>query len=146
MQFWQPKPLTYWSRDMKNSSFGYYKKLSGLGLEEGEQKVAEALKKEGFGVLTKIDVKSTLKQKLDVDHRPYLILGACNPQLAHRALITDDSIGLLLPCNVVVAQADDGVEVSILKPEAMFAAVQIKGLESVAQEADARLRRVWESL
>ena len=132
--------------NMRNVEYGFHKVLAGCSVEEAEEKVTSALKEEGFGVLTRIDVKGTLKQKLDVDHKPYVILGACNPQLAHRALGTDDTIGLLLPCNVVVAEANEGAEVGILRPEAMFAAVDIPELEPIATEAEARLRRVYESL
>jgi uncharacterized protein (DUF302 family) len=110
--------------------------------------VTEALKAEGFGVLTEIDVKATLKKKLDVDFRPYKILGACNPPLAHRALATAPQVGLLLPCNVVVAQAEDGsgIEVSLVDPLGMLGFVGEPGLEPIAEEARARLSRVAEAL
>jgi uncharacterized protein (DUF302 family) len=110
-------------------------------------RVIAALKVEGFGVLTEIDVKETLKKKLDVDFRPYKILGACNPPLAYRALSTAPEVGLLLPCNVVVAQAEDGViEVSLVDPLAMLGVVAYADLRAVAEEAAARLDRVAESL
>ncbi len=95
-------------------------------LEEVKPRVLEALKSQGFGVLTEIDVQKTLKQKIDVDFKPYQILGACNPRFAYRALSADDSIGLLLPCNVVLMQESDGVLVSIQDPEVMFSVVDEK--------------------
>lgn len=111
------------------------------------QRVTEALKVEGFGVLTEIDVKETMKKKLDVDFRPYKILGACNPTLAHRALTAAPQVGLLLPCNVTVSQAEDGiVDVSLVDPLSMLGIVKSGKLESVAQEARERLERVAASL
>jgi len=90
-------------------------------LEEVRTKVTDALKSQGFGILTEIDVQKTLKEKIGAELEPYLILGACNPRLAHQALSADRSIGLLLPCNVTLRVVDAAVEVSILDPEAMFA-------------------------
>lgn len=110
------------------------------------EKVTEALKVEGFGVLTEIDVKATLKKKLDVDFRPYKILGACNPPLAYRALSAAPEVGLLLPCNVTVAQVDDGIEVSIIDPISMLGFVSHPDLEPVAEEARQRLERVVKAL
>ena len=112
------------------------------------QKVTDALKEEGFGVLTEIDVKATLKKKIDVDFRPYKILGACNPPLAHRALTADAEVGLLLPCNVVVAQGNEEgvIDVSIVDPLSMLGIVHNPEVEPVAQEARARLERVAASL
>ena len=110
------------------------------------QKVTDALKAEGFGVLTEIDVKATLKKKLDVDFRPYKILGACNPSLAYRALSAAPEIGLLLPCNVTVAQVDDGIEVGIIDPLGMMGFVAHPDLEPVAEEARQRLDRVAKAL
>ncbi len=110
------------------------------------QKVTDALKAEGFGVLTEIDVKATLKKKLDVDFRPYKILGACNPPLAHRALMATPEAGLLLPCNVTVAQVDDGVEVGIIDPIGMLGLVTHPDLEPIAEEARQRLERVAKAL
>lgn len=131
---------------MQATSYGYGKALKGITLEEAKARVAEALAKEGFGILTEIDVKATLKKKLDVEFRPYVILGACNPALAHRALGAEPQIGLLLPCNVVIEQEGDGVSVSIADPRAMFSLVKNPALEPVVQEADQRLRRVLEAL
>ena len=123
------------------TSYGYSRTLPGMGYDEAVPRVTEALKREGFGVLTTIDVKETLKQKLGVDFQRYVILGACNPQLAHRALTLEPEIGLLLPCNVVVSERPEGVVVQVVKPEAMLGMVERKELRPIAQEADARLRR-----
>ena len=110
-------------------------------------RVTEALKAEGFGVLTEIDVQETLKKKLGVDFRPYKILGACNPPLAYRALSAAPEVGLLLPCNVVVAQVEDGViEVSLVDPLAMLGVLAYAELNPVAADAAARLDRVAASL
>lgn len=117
-----------------------------LGYEDALEKVTEALKTEGFGVLTSIDVKETMKKKLDVDFRRYAILGACNPPLAHRALSARPEIGLLLPCNVIVYEESDGTVISITDPLAMFQFVDAPELESVAAEARQRLQRVAEAL
>jgi uncharacterized protein (DUF302 family) len=110
-------------------------------------RVTEALKAEGFGVLTQIDVQATFKAKLDVDFRPYRILGACNPTLAHRALTAAPEVGLLLPCNVTVSQADDGqVQVSIVDPLTMLGVAVQEVLEPIAEEAAERLARVVAAL
>jgi uncharacterized protein (DUF302 family) len=106
----------------------------------------EALGAEGFGVLTEIDVKATLKKKLDVDFYDYVILGACNPPLAHQALAAEPDIGLLLPCNVVVYGDEDGSVVLIFDPLSMLDVVQNPALEPVAEEAGARLKRVAAAL
>ncbi len=110
-------------------------------------RVTDALKAEGFGVLTEIDVKETLKKKLGVDFRPYKILGACNPPLAHRALTAAPDVGLLLPCNVTVSLIEEGVvEVSLVDPLAMLGVVANPELEPIAAEARARLDRVAAAL
>ncbi len=131
---------------MEATRYGYQVRLEGVSPEQARSRVTEALAAEGFGILTEIDVKATLKKKLDVDFRPYVILGACNPKLAHRALEAEPEIGLLLPCNVVVQEADGGSIVSLANPQAMFEIVKNPTLDEVVSEADARLRRVAEAL
>lgn len=127
---------------MKTPSYAYAKQLADVSFDDARTRVGEALKNQGFGVLTEIDVKATLKQRLDVDFRPYVILGACNPRLAHRALEADPHLGLMLPCNVVVQETDRGALVSIANPRAMFGLVDNRDLEPIVAEADERLRRV----
>jgi uncharacterized protein (DUF302 family) len=108
--------------------------------------VEAALKVEGFGVLTEIDVQATLKAKLGVDRRPYLILGACNPQLAHRAIEADPSVGALLPCNVVLREDGPDTIVEAMDPIAALGIVDAAGIRPVAEEAKARLKRAIEAL
>ncbi len=111
--------------------------------ETAVTRVVEALKAEGFGVLTEIDVKETFKKKLNIEFRPYKILGACNPPLAHRALTISPEVGLLLPCNVTVSAEDNGIiEVSLVDPLSMLALVDNPTLKAVAEEAHIRLERV----
>ncbi|HML20866.1 MAG TPA: DUF302 domain-containing protein [Aggregatilinea sp.] len=113
------------------------------GYDQALEAVEAALKPEGFGVLTRIDVQDTLKKKLGVDFRRYAILGACNPNLAHRALTIAPESGLLLPCNVTVAEGEDGiVEVSLIDPMAMLGVLHSPALEPIAEEARERLERV----
>ena len=117
-----------------------------LPYEQAVERVTAALKEEGFGILTEIDVKATLKKKLDADFRKYVILGACNPLLAHQALNTELEIGLLLPCNVIVYEEDGGSVVSIVDPISMLGVVESPGLDPVAGEARTRLGRVVDAL
>ena len=117
-----------------------------LPYDEALQRVKAALKEEGFGVLTEIDVQETLREKLQVDFRRYDIIGACNPQLAHRALQTELDVGLLLPCNVIVYEDDDGSVVAAFDPEAAMGLADNPGLSEIAREAKDRLRRALESL
>ncbi len=117
-----------------------------LPYDEAVPTVTDALQKEGFGILTEIDVKATLKKKLDAEFRRYVILGACNPQLAHRALDTELEIGLLLPCNVIVYEEDGGSVVSIADPIAMMEVTANPALRPIADDALARLERALASL
>jgi len=125
--------------------YGYIKKVNA-DFDGAVEAVTAALQAQGFGVLTEIDVRGTLKKKLDVEFRPYKILGACNPQLAHRALGEDPEIGLLLPCNVVVQESESGVTVSVVDPKAMFKIVGDARLDEIVAEVDQRMRKVIEAL
>lgn len=132
---------------MTEASYGYTKNLGKVEFGHALERVTEALKKEGFGVLTEIDVKATLKKKLDVDFKNYKILGACNPPLAHRALTNEPLIGLLLPCNVVVFEEDDGsTAVSVVNPMEMFKVVENGELAEIAGEVNSKLKRVVEGI
>jgi len=127
------------------TDYAYRTKL-GLPYEQAVEKTTATLKEEGFGVLMEIDVKATLKKKLEADFRRYVILGACNPPLAHQALKAELEIGLLLPCNVIVYEENGGSVVSIVDPISMLGVVENPELSPVADEARTRLRRVIESL
>jgi uncharacterized protein (DUF302 family) len=131
---------------MNDPNYAFSKQLDGVSVDEALEKVASALKANGFGVLTKIDVKDTLKKKLDVEFRPYVILGACNPKLAHKALQGDSSIGLLLPCNVVVQATEGGSLVSFADPKAMFELAPDAPIEEVATEARRLLQNARDQL
>jgi uncharacterized protein (DUF302 family) len=126
--------------------YGFSINLNG-DFEDVITRVTEALKEQGFGVLTEIDVKATLKAKLDVDRLPYTILGACNPTLAQQALEADPDIGMLLPCNVVVRQEDDGaVTIAFMDPAAVLSLVDKPGVEALATEVRGKLERVRDAL
>ena len=124
----------------------YFSKKSALDFKEAIEKVTEALKQEGFGILTEIDVKETLKKKLDVDFRPYKILGACNPPFAYKALQAEDKVGIMLPCNVIVQEKEDGVEIAAVDPVASMQAIDNPKLGEIANEIRQRLHRVIDSL
>lgn len=122
-------------------NYGISKTLS-LPFEDTVEKVTEELKKEGFGVLTTIDVKATMKQKLGVDFTKYVILGACNPPFAHQALLAEEQIGLLLPCNVIVYEKAGKTVISAFNPLVMTKIVENDGMNQIAEEVRARLARV----
>ena len=128
------------SQTQADPTYGYTAHLPAVSFEEARSRVTEALKQQGFGILTEIDVAATLKTKLNLDFRRYVILGACNPHLAHQALEAELAIGLLLPCNVCVWEDGGGSVVSIARPDAMFEIVKNDTLQSVVREADQRLR------
>ncbi|MEE8372473.1 MAG: DUF302 domain-containing protein [Dehalococcoidia bacterium] len=125
----------------------YFSKTLDLSFDEAVVKVSEELKKGGFGILTEIDVKETLKAKLNVDFRKYRILGACNPSFAYEALQTEDKIGLMMPCNVIVQETPDGrIEVAAVDPVASMSAVANPKLRGVAEEVRGKLKDVVASL
>jgi uncharacterized protein (DUF302 family) len=125
----------------------YINKIVELSFEDAVTRVKDELKKEGFGVLTEIDMQATMKSKLNVDLRPYKILGACNPPFAYKALQAERNIGLYLPCNVVVQDAGDGrTEVAAVDPLVAMSRIENAELEPVAQEVRARLQRVIDCL
>lgn len=125
----------------------YYSKIVQLSFDEAVLRVTAELGKEGFGVLTEIDVKATLKVKLEVDFRNYRILGACNPPFAYQAFLAEPQIGLMLPCNVVVQEGEDGqVIISAIDPLASMQAVENESLYEVAEQVKAKLHKVIESV
>jgi len=124
----------------------YLARTVDLPFDEAIERVTAALAEQGFGILTEIDVRATLKKKLDVDFRPYRILGACNPPFAHRALQTEDKIGTMLPCNVIVQELDGTVEVAAIDPVASMQAVGNPALADLARDVRERLRLALEAL
>jgi len=121
----------------------YFNKIVDMSFEEAIEKTTGELKKEGFGVLTEIDVKAALKKKINVDFRKYRILGACNPQFAHKALLAEDKIGTMLPCNVIVQEKEDGkIEIAAIDPISSMQAIENENLGEIAQEVQSRLKRV----
>ncbi|MCF6222435.1 MAG: DUF302 domain-containing protein [Flavobacteriaceae bacterium] len=128
-------------------NYFFSKTLRNTSFEDAKEKVTVALKKEGFGVLTHIDIKETLKKKIDVNFRRYEILGACNPHFAYKALLAEDKIGLMLPCNVIIDENDNGdIEVSAVDPIASMGAVENKSLGVIANEVQQKLKRVIDNL
>jgi uncharacterized protein (DUF302 family) len=124
----------------------YFNKIVEMTFEETIDKVTEELKREGFGVLTEIDVKAALKKKIDVDFRKYRILGACNPSYAYKALLAEDKIGTMLPCNIIVQVKEDGrVEVAAIDPIASMQAVENESLGGIALEIQSKLKKVIEN-
>lgn len=124
----------------------YYTTTLNADMEEAEEIVTAALKQEGFGVLTQIDISATLKSKIDVDFRPYKILGACNPKFAHKALQNEPKIGLMLPCNVILEGDGEQTQVSAVSPMASMSSIENDALGEVAKEVEAKLKSVIHSL
>ena len=125
----------------------YFSKILQISFDVAVAKTVEELKKEGFGILTEIDVKETLKKKLNVDFRKYKILGACNPPFAYQALQSEDKVGLMLPCNVIVQETADGkTEVSAIDPIASMQAIENPKLRTVAEQVQAKLKKVIDNL
>jgi len=125
----------------------YFSKTISGTFDDAIQKVTGALKAEGFGILTEIDIKATLKKKLDVDFYNYKILGACNPPFAYKALLAEDKIGTMLPCNIIVQEKTAGhIEVSAVDPAASMQAIENKALNEIASEIRAMLQKVIEQL
>ncbi len=130
-----------------NPTYGMTRELPDVDFDEAIRRTTEALASQGFGILTEIDVKATLHKKLGVDFPRYTILGACNPPLAHRALTGDPGVGLLLPCNVVVAEREEGGSVvSAIDPKAMFQVVSNPDIEPIVEEARQRLQQAIEAI
>lgn len=128
-------------------NYYFSKSLVNVTFDEAIQKVTESLKEEGFGILTEIDIRATLKKKLDVDFYNYKILGACNPPFAYKALLAEDKIGTMLPCNVIVQEKEAGqVEVSAVDPAASMQAIENDELIDIANEIRARLQKVIKAL
>lgn len=123
-----------------------FSKTTDYNFEQAIEKVTEELKKEGFGVLTTIDVKETLKKKIDVDFKKYTILGACNPKLAHSGLQAEEELGLLLPCNVIVYEKNDRTVVSVFDPQIMTAVIENPNIKSIADEVKSKLQKVLEAV
>ena len=132
---------------MKDVSYAHTRKLPGVTQAQAIEKVRAALAPEGFGVLTEIDVQATLKKRLDVDRKPYVILGACNPTFANKMLAEDPSVGVFLPCNVDVFEGEDGVTVvQAVNPAAFAPIIDNPAVKPIIEEVDARLRRVMAAL
>jgi uncharacterized protein (DUF302 family) len=132
--------------DDVEKQLAYTKVLTGTTFEEARERVIAGLKEQGFGVITEIDVKKTLKEKIDVDFRRYTILGACQPKIAHAALTADPEIGVLLPCNVVVYEDGDDVVVKLGNPRDLFTLLGNRDVATLVDEVDARIRHVRDHL
>lgn len=124
----------------------YISKKVDYSFELAVEKVTELLKEHGFGILTQIDIKETLKKKIDVDFKQYIILGACNPHFAHKALLTEDKLGTLLPCNVIIIEQEDGIEVCAIDPKTMMSQMDNPKLEIIADEVGKSFCQIFEEL
>jgi uncharacterized protein (DUF302 family) len=127
-------------------SYTINRKIDGASFEEAVARTRSALAEQGFGVLTEIDAKATMKEKLDVEMEPYLILGACNPKMAHQAIGMEPRVGAMLPCNVIVRQVADGVEVSAIDPVASMTAIDNQELKRIAGQVRDLLSKAVEKI
>jgi uncharacterized protein (DUF302 family) len=123
-----------------------FTKIVALPFETVRDMVTQALKNEGFGILTQIDLREKFEEKLGIDFKKYVILGACNPPLAHSAILAEEDIGLLLPCNVIIYEKDNGTALGIIKPKVAMQMVKNEALSSLAEEVEAKLERVFNSI
>ena len=126
-------------------NYGFRKEID-LPFDKAVEVVTEELKKKGFGILTRIDVKEKFKEKLGIDFKNYVILGACNPPLAHKAILAEEDIGLLLPCNVLVYEHDGKTVLSIIKPATAMGMIENEALKQIAVEVEAKLKEVFDSV
>lgn len=126
-------------------NYGFTKEVK-LPFEEVIAVVTEGLKKEGFGILTRIDVKEKFKEKLGIDFKKYVILGACNPASAHKAIVAEENIGLMLPCNVIVYEKEDKTVVSIIKPTVAMRMIENEELKQIATQVETKLKNVFDSI
>jgi uncharacterized protein (DUF302 family) len=126
-------------------SYGFKKEIS-LPFEEAEKVVTEELKRKGFGILTKIDVKEKFKEKLGIEFPDYVILGACNPPMAHQAIVAEEDIGLLLPCNVVIYEKEGKTFLDVMKPSTAMGMIDNQGLKEIATEVESLLKQVFDSV
>jgi len=126
-------------------NYGFTKEVK-LSFEEMIAVVTEVLKKEGFGILTRIDVKEKFKEKLGIDFKKYVILGACNPASAHKAIVAEENIGLMLPCNVIVYEKEDKTVVSIIKPTVAMRMIENEELKQIAGDVETKLKNVFDSI
>jgi uncharacterized protein (DUF302 family) len=126
-------------------SYGFRKEID-LPFEKAEEVVTEELKKEGFGILTKIDVREKFKEKLGIEFKNYVILGACNPTYAHKAILSEEDIGLMLPCNVVIYENEGKTILSVIKPSTAMGMLENEPLKRIAQEVESKLKQVFDSV
>ena len=125
--------------------YGFMKEID-ISFEKAVELVTEELKKEGFGILTQIDVKEKFKEKLNIDFKKYVILGACNPPNAHKAILAEETIGLMLPCNVIVYEKGEKTIVGIIRPTAAMGMIKNEKLKDIAENVEAKLKKVFESI
>jgi uncharacterized protein (DUF302 family) len=140
--------LSFKYEERKGGTMSYYlaRTLKGISFEETEAKLREELEKEGFGIISEISVNEILKKKLDIDFRPYKILGACNPRLALEALTAEDKVGVLLPCNFIIQEKEDGVEVAAIDPMRSMEIIGKPELKEIAYTVQARFKKVLENM